>query len=1342
MKTTSMLLCGLVLLAVAALADGAAPPLLKTAATQTLPPLPLRGYGKVSARFWNFSQPAGASLLQIDCESASKAQLLHAKYLSDLSLLPGVSEFSIGMNIAAHEVAGQGAVASLREGASVFVFSAKNRSDLGQIMSRHLAGEHIRLVSRPEVAVPMWLDRWDKFGFRFYYRPFEFPPNLPKEQRKDYDFAHEFAWAQQMQRSGFVFWNDPNRTDTAEGLMNELWWDWGQSAARAKNLPAAINLSSGGGSASPWLLNRYREQTQQHMPQYAGDFYAVADQGNGGHGTVSWNAGEAKDVEMSLLQSSVRRLANEANVVSWLEPHGELIHGAHDIFLEYGPVADKTYRAFLKGKYPALAALSARWFGDAKRFKTWDEVRVPEVASFLGWGPQAVDLTGAWRVGYELNQGNQAIPAAEMFDRRKEVKTEPAPADWFKADFDDSAWPTLNAPGNDLAVFLPQRPAVYRRTFNIEANRLQPGQRWWLYVWDLNRAWGQPIQAYLNGQKIGESKVKHPVPHWDAYEATGVLKAGANQIALRLPQGYLGYRVYLSPEAPTQYPNFGAGKNAQWVDFSDWIRWSRLETCRRGVEMIRQVDANRQITFMHPDEYSDGIKQLAEEFGGEFHNTGYMGAFYADYNPLVMQGSGLPFSIEPGGPPDDLPNYKKMMGLYYSEGVQSVDYFIHIGNVLWNDDIRREFEATQPLVHLIGKYHAPRAEVAVLYSTQGSALTGFPWGNDPNVNLPGGYWPWNVAACLRDRYARDGLTEGDFARGNAAKYRVIIDSNTSIMDEALVGEIEKYVRGGGTFVAFVQSGRHTPEQKDSWPISRLTGYKVARINRYNADGSVPQEEWHKLKLAPGQDVYRADNAKLEVPANGLSLQKAAQGCQDLLLWEDGTVAVGMRPLGKGAIVAVGAKFHAHKVFDRIETGGNNAERQAMTALFEPLLQWRKVAPTLAMLSANGAPAGPIILRHWVSNNGLYDVWTLWNQDGKQAVTTGLVFNGINPASCIEVVSGQRVPMISSFHDVAGIQERLVRNLQFEPFQTRAFLTPRGQIQNAGLNWLNLQRSWWRGSKAPSAKPLPAPPHKLSVDLSHDWAFKPLAASDDATALAAPEADDKAWPKMRLGIWSMEQPAVKHAILRRRFTVPAPWTNGRIALWLQSFFNTTLLDKGRIFLDGKLVHDWSADALQGVEFESLRPGTSHVLAVEIQSESTLAGPRGYCWLCFQPNPAASLDLAGDWTASREMLRYDDKVKLPGDYKAFALRRSIAVPAGHAGKNAVLNVDATGPLLGVLINGHWVRRFHHMIGPRWSLNLTPWVKCGGDNEIEIVCNGNVGQGKVNAVSLDFYEPGVYP
>lgn len=355
----------------------------------------------------------------------------------------------------------------------------------------------------------------------------------------------------------------------------------------------------------------------------------------------------------------------------------------------------------------------------------------------------------------------------------------------------------------------------------------------------MNLGTNDRLRAVLNGREVGQSTIEFNTPHWSAIEVSQTLRAGENQLSLRLPKGYFGYCAYLCADAPVQYPNFGAHKNAQWVDFSDWRGWSRVDAARRGMEMIRQVDPDRPITLMAPQSFANGIKTLAENYGGEFHDTGFMGAFYADGLPWMMQSSGLPFSIEPGGPPHNLEEYKHMMGLYFSEGVQGLDYFIHIGDVLWNPGIKSYFEQTHNLVHLIGKYHAPPAQVAVLYSDRVQAPTGYPWGGDPNVYLGSGYWYWNIGANLRDLFPRDAVTENDFRRGNARKYRVIVDSNTSIMDEELLGEIEKYVREGGTFITLAQTGRHTPTQKDSWPIERLSGYHVSRINRYNEDGQVP-----------------------------------------------------------------------------------------------------------------------------------------------------------------------------------------------------------------------------------------------------------------------------------------------------------------------------------------------------------------------------------------------------------------------------------------------------------------------------------------------------------------------
>jgi len=1301
-----------------------------------LPPVALRGYGKVAGDFSRLRLASGAaSVLQLRCADVAHARLLHAKYLSDLSLLPGVAKgtLNIGKNrIAIQAVTGQGSIAALRAAGTVFILTAPTQADLRRLIASGFNGKKVvpaAVVSQPETTVPMYLDRWDKFGFRFYYRPWELPKGATDQT---YDVTQEFDFARQQDRSGLVFWDDQYATDTAEGLMNYVWWDWAAQAARQKHLPVAINDSGGAGSATTWLLNRYRNETQQKMPGYVGGFYRVASADLGGQGVVSWNAQAAEDVQLGLLQSSIRRFAPVPNVVSWLEPHGETKHGPHDIFLEYGPVADANYRRYLQAKYKTLAAVNARWFGGARGLQSWDAVRVPELATFLGWGPQAIDLTGQWRVAYEKAAGDKDFTADDLRHYENTiVPTEPAPEAWFKADFDDSSWPLVTAPGDDHTMYLPKRPAVYRRAFEVPTAWQKAHPRAWLYEWDLNSGTNDIVRAVFNGTEVGRSSVRFVTPHWSAFEVTAQLRAGTNQLALRLPKGFLSYRVYLSPEPPRQYPNLGAALNAQWVDFADFTSWSRVQLIRRGLEMIRQVDPNRPITLMHPDDYADAIKMLAEDYGAEFHNTGYMAAFYADYGPLLMQGSNLPFSLEPGSPAPDLPTFKKMMGLYLSEGVQSVDYFIHIGDVFWNAEIRRYFEANQNVLHLFGKFHAPKAETAVLYSNRIQNLTGYPWGNDPNVNLQSGYWKWNIGAHLRERYPYDGITEADFARGHASGYKVIVDTNTSIMDEALVRQIEQWVRAGGTFITFAQTGRHTPTQRDAWPISRLTGYHVTHLDALDANGNVVASR--KLKVVRGQSIVSEDWNGVE--ANGLSLQKRVPECHDLLQWEDGSTALGYRPLGRGYIVQVGCKFTGSGIFDRIEPGGNNAQVQLLTKLYSQLLDWRKIQQLPGQLAPSNEA---ILMRHWVSNNGLYDVWTLWNQNATQEVTTNLNFTpGLHPVTVFDVQTGQ--PMAISKNGSASWLDGIV----LQALQTRVLLTPRHTLANAPLDWWHLQSNWWRGTMPPAPHRLPLPPHKISLDLSEDWAFMSLDAATEVSTLTRLDARSPGAEQMRLGVWSIMHPETKHALFRKTFTVPQGWRDGRIGVWVQSFFSTTFVDKGRIFLDGVMVKDWSADGLAGTAFpDVLKPGTRHVLGVEVQGTGTLSGSRGACWLAYLPHPQATLDLGGEWIPSQDGLHDDATIHLPGHWNALMARCTVAVDARFKRLNAVLNAETQGNIVGVIINGHLVRRHHHMIGSVWSLNLTPWIRFGAKNQFELVAWGGVSQGSVQSVRLDFYDPHVYP
>jgi hypothetical protein len=696
-----------------------------------------------------------------------------------------------------------------------------------------------------------------------------------------------------------------------------------------------------------------------------------------------------------------------------------------------------------------------------------------------------------------------------------------------------------------------------------------------------------------------------------------------------------------------------------------------------------------------------------------------------------MRGADLPYSLEPGAPARNLSDWRRSWGLWQTEGVQSVDYFIHLGDILWNPEIKADFEANRKQITLMGQSHYAKAEVACLYSDRVAQLTGFPWGFAPNANLGSGYWQWNPAAVLRGHFPYDGLSQGSFASGDADAYRVIIDANTSIMDEAMVSGIERWVRSGGTFITLAQSGRHTPERPDSWPLARLTGYRVSHIDHLTADGGV--EESGQLTAAPGQAIIAP--AWDKTPANGLHLVRTAADVQDLLLWQDGSVAAGMRPLGKGMIVQLGAKFTGAKIFDRVEPGGNAAEVRRLRDLFTAILTARGIAPEAGHVVPENEQ---VWLRPAVTNNGLYDTWTLFNWSSSQSQTVAISLgNGRHPGFAIDARTHKRMA-VSASPDGAHLD-----GIVLGPLETRVFLTPRGSITAAPMAWFALQRSWWRGTTPPTPLPLPDGIGKLARDLTAEWRFQLLDDRVDATLLLAEKVDDAAWRSGPLGIWDTQASGgLGHGVFRRAFTVPSAWGGGRVSLWMTSWFGSSFVDKGRVFLDGHEVKGDNEGSYIAEGLASLLPGSTHVLAVDIHGRGVLAGLRGQCWLSYEPAAQHAIDLAGSWTPSVDGLRYGSPITLPGGYSGQFLRRTVAIDAAMRGRNAVLTVEGDSSLVGVLINGTLIRRHHHRIGERWSLNLTPFVHFGSDNELEVVRWGGSGSGQVRVVTLGFYDPNLYP
>jgi len=1295
---------------------------LRSGAAAEYPPAPLRGYGTVSG---TVTSSTASSLLAIACEDEEKAKLLLAKFLSDEQTLPGVTKKEIiagqrgfgwlrfgGQTLSAYEVDGQGFLAALRLGAKVLIIASPTRDGMAAAADDALKGNNTAVVSEPEVEVPAWLDRWDKHGFRFYYST----GMVPTGQKSDeYDYRGDFTFAKD-HGVGMVFWNELSDVIGADGQTADPHWDWAQGWAKLDNLPTAINLSAGNLSIPTWVANRYREDgLMQPMPGYLGDSMSVAAwRGTEPKaGELAWGATPARDAMLRAMQESVRHFDGDPNIVSWMEPLCELSQGGDD-FMGCGPGADITYREYLRGKYGSVDKLSKAWFGQPDKLKSWDDAHAPELASFLGWGPEAVDLGGSWRIA-----NADGAP----------------PADWVMPAFNDSAWLTVTAPGDDRNLSLPKKPAVYRRTFDLPADWVTRHPRSWVYLWDLNRAFSKeapPVSIYMNGKKVAEDHCREPITHWMVAEATSCLESGTNQLSLVLPSGYLGYRIYLSPTEPKQYPNLGEHLNAQWVDLVGWRQKARVDSVRRGMEMIREVDPNRYITLAAPDYALDGVKGLAQDLGGEFHNTGYMSGNWDDKLPSLMRGSGLPCSLEPGGPAHSVAEFKTMLGLWSTQGVEQIDYFQHIGDVMWNPEIRQYFDEHQPLIHLFGKYHVPKSDLGFLFCTGAEALTGYPWDNDLNSNLRSGWVCQGVANRMLSYCPRDFLTESDFDRGNAAACKVVIDTNTSIMDEKLLGDIEKYVRDGGIFVTFVQTGRHSPTRPNSWPISKLTGYDVLTIEKFDAKGNSTYDlndpgatRAQPLIPAPGQQIYLNQEAWMKTRyVTGLRMKKAAADVQDLVLWQDGTVAIGMRKVGKGAIIEFGAK--------------NNGQPWLGidTAAIIPILKWAGVKPNTVDAALDDPKAqnlGQYFFREYVSNNGLYNISALWNPSRTETIKATLTFKENIPAVAWDVDTGKELP----------VQDGKLGGLTLDPQQTRMFLTPRNQITEAPEDWFALQRQWWRAAQ-PITKPFAAPSNRFVLPLDEDWSWHPMGDKDDPQQLMA--LDSSSWPKLRLGAWNTvpERETIKHGFLRRSFTIPGEWNNGRVELWIQST-GYAFSDKGRVWLDGAPVSSWLSESnISGMDFtKTLKPGTIHTLAVEVMSKGELTGVIANAWFNYVPKPEGTIDMAGEWTTCKDDLFHDTgKVALPGVYEANSLWRTINVPKEDENKTVMLAMEAGRPFH-VFINGMMVRYSCSNVpttDARVGLNITPWIRFGQDNRIHMI--SRYGKGTITRVALDLYEKGTYP
>jgi hypothetical protein len=559
-------------------------------------------------------------------------------------------------------------------------------------------------------------------------------------------------------------------------------------------------------------------------------------------------------------------------------------------------------------------------------------------------------------------------------------------------------------------------------------------------------------------------------------------------------------------------------------------------------------------------------------------------------------------------------------------------------------------------------------------------LYGFPWNQRPatengrlyfegggypsGANIRGAFTPMEHMAG-RTQFESDAVTESMLEKDQVGKYRVIADTNTAVMDEATIDGIERYVKAGGIFITCGDTGRHSPEKPDSWPIDRITGFKV----------SDQQPGQGALALAPDQKLLPADFTPPD-KVNGKRLEPLGPDSQNLLTWSDGATAVGYRDLGKGIIITLGTNF----------------DREHVNNFFAHLFLNLKLDPIPAHFEGTGPE---VFWRHFLSNNGLYDVWTLRNNSRTDPAQGDLILDDeLRPTWAIDLQSGNRIAITDGKLPVVNLA----------PWDTIIYITPRATISSAASEWFELQRGWWQGTTDPGT-PLPPLDMKLTRDLTYDWAFQPVdPAQTDASALMTTTTDDSSWPKVPMGIFTLpDHPDVKHAVLRKHFHIPDEWNKGRTTLHVPSGSGAS-----HYFLDGEPFDPNANVPLPG--------GSDHVVAVDIQGPQVLLGTTGGAWLSYHPDPEAKQDISGTWDSSSDLMNWTQKIALPGMWA----------------------MEPQTYLRGVIINGRYLSPVRD--GSELNINITPWALPGKVNELVLLCNGD--KGSLSEVALEFHKPGTYP
>lgn len=1278
----------------------------------------LRGFGSVSVERLTFSTESGRQVWVsvFSCQNGEKANVLIGKFLADLELSTGVTNVPVTCNAGVLPATQTGSGAIILGsilGAAGRVVAAPDPVTLTAFLDAH--PEFAKGVVAA-AAYPAFLDRFDRYGwgaygmggFSNFHDWMTRADGTPTRKDPTEDVAFMIT-----NRFRFEPWLDPAVLDNSDGIPKNTESEWMTKVLSEAGMPYSFRVYGAHGGAD-WTARRFAEYLEQPAEwMMCGWLRPMLGEKSAPH--LTWFDADIHRFLAARTMSLMQPYAEDPLNMGWMHPHGELEHQPwYDRHDDYSPRAMRHWRDYLQQQGLSLADVSVLYGRTRQPFADWEQVAIPEFATFAGLEGMIESLHGTWF--YRRGRSSNDMKDANF----------PGLAEgWYKEPLDLAKWQMVTGvPGSDrMYEVLDERKVGrygttwFRRTVTLPQSSISNLQSsiflYWFPMTQSGVHSGTNAiyhKVFINGEAAGE------IGSWGALDVRKFLKAGPNEIAMQLIGPYWQGRAFLSTEKPAVYPYLGQARNRLFLLWQDWHVNAKYAAWATILDGMRQVDPNRPIKFMAPLKFgASRWLTLARDWGGFGHFTGE-GMWYFPWYKRYGFLYDVPGSSEMGQPAGTLPEMFATFRRTFLAGLNAHDPVFVAQTYTRPPEMRTWWESHNPVLKRMGKYDISpdTAPQVLLYrSSHGTerllAPAPYPELGESTRIIQNG-WNWDLGRGTLQTLGHSMLYLDDrgMIDGKMNGFPLMIDSGNETIAESSLAAIEAWVKAGGTFITLPFSGRNTELEPDTWTITRLTGCKVGKLREVGKGEVTIGKDQRVFKDLAGRTFpdagVSADWVGNNLNLYSVELEPGPDG-EVLATYENGAPAIVRRPLGEGAVIALGSAFWRHCA-DRT---GIWWPEPIETEFLADLLAGVNFAPAVCTTDDRLVWAQP-----YRSNNGFDAVTCLvsWHDDQDVDVTVRLRLPRKPTRLVSHGVDGQRE---LAFEWLDGVATAKIHMPAKEVKVIDAAVhTP----DEAIAHWWHYQQKMWHSLKEPAID--------FSPYRQGKWADPTLDLRQGGAAFSMtdPATGNTTWtdcPVSILNFWGAvsNQPVW----LRKTFRVPQAWTDrgGRIFLVSGAYDGSQYEGSARLMLNGTMLHDFVGANYRQKDFDitQLIHENENELMLAFKGDSTYQGVKGQLYLYHWTPPARRIELGGEWDAE-DAEGKPTGASVPGGIKAWNLNRTVFIPEEWRGRYQIRlylegNPHAT---TGAYVNDRLVRRHHHTFDTVGDLDITRFLRFGEDNHLNLL------------------------